>query len=211
MMIEKDINLPPDPARIMEGLRDTGYDFNTAVADIIDNSIAANASKVNILLEKDPAGEVFVYIADNGCGMNFEELKNAMKYGSAERNNKASLGKFGLGLKTASTAFCRCLSVISKVSDLVPRKVQWDLDYIAAKGEWILKQPELTMDESEYLKETAKEGTGTLVVWEQTDRLLNDCKSKAFVKSALKKVEQALEFHIAMVYQRYLDLNDERA
>ena len=64
-----DIKLPPDPARVMEGLRDTGYDFNTAVADIIDNSIAANATKINILREMDPSGEVFVFIADNGCGM----------------------------------------------------------------------------------------------------------------------------------------------
>ena len=78
-MNENDIMLPPDPARVMEGLRDTGYDFNTAVADIIDNSIAADAQNVNILLQMDPAGEIFVYIADDGCGMNFDELKNAMK------------------------------------------------------------------------------------------------------------------------------------
>lgn len=210
-MTENDINLPPDPARVMEGLRDTGYDFNTAIADIIDNSIAANANKISILLEMDPAGEVFVYIADNGCGMDFDGLKNAMKYGSAKRDNKASLGKFGLGLKTASTAFCRCLSVISKGDDLVTRKVQWDLDYIAAEGEWKLKQPELTNDETEYLEGTAQEGTGTLVVWEKIDRLLNDYKTKASAKNALKKVEKALEFHISMVYQRYLDLDDKRA
>ena len=141
-MSYEDIMLPPDPARVMEGLRDTGYDFNTAVADIIDNSIAANARNANILLDMDPSGNVFVYIADDGCGMDMDGLKNAMKYGSAERANKASLGKFGLGLKTASTAFCRSLSVISKGEDLIPRKVQWDLDYIAQTGAWNLKQPE---------------------------------------------------------------------
>ncbi|MEY8524875.1 ATP-binding protein [Lachnospiraceae bacterium 38-10] len=206
-----DITLLPDPARIMEGLRDTGYDFNTAVADIIDNSIAANASNVNILLQMDPAGEIFVYIADNGCGMNFDELKNAMKYGSAERNNRASLGKFGLGLKTASTAFCRCLSVISRDSDLIDRKVQWDLDYITTMGEWKLKQPEILPDETDYLNETAQSSTGTLVVWEKIDRLLNDHKTQSAAKNALKKVERSLEFHIAMVYQRYLDKKDDRA
>lgn len=206
-----DIMLPPDPARVMEGLRDTGYDFNTAVADIIDNSIAANATKVNILLEMDPSGEVFVYIADDGCGMDFEGLKNAMKYGSAERSDKASLGKFGLGLKTASTAFCRCLSVISKGTDLNTHKVQWDLDYIATAREWHLRQPDITEDELEYLEETAGEGTGTLVVWEKIDRLLNDYKTKAAAQNALNKVEQALEFHIAMVYQRFLDTADSRA
>lgn len=210
-MNDKDIMLPPDPARVMEGLRDTGYDFNTAIADIIDNSIAAGARNVNILLQMDPAGEVFVYIADDGCGMNFNELKNAMKYGSEERNNKASLGKFGLGLKTASTAFCRCLSVVSRGADMTERKVQWDLDYIASIGMWNLKQPEITPDENEYFAETIGDGTGTLVVWEKIDRLLNDYKTRAAAKNALKKVEQLLEFHIAMVYQRFLDRNDERA
>ena len=207
----EDIKLPPDPARVMEGLRDTGYDFNTAVADIIDNSIAANATKVNILLEMDPAGEVFVYIADNGCGMDFEGLKNAMKYGSAERDNRASLGKFGLGLKTASTAFCRSLSVISKGSDLTMRKVQWDLDYIASTGEWNLRQPLISADEIEYLKESAGEGTGTLVVWEKIDLLLNDYRTKAAAKKALSKVEQDLRFHISMVFQRFIDVEDNRA
>ncbi|HBA49052.1 MAG TPA: ATP-binding protein [Lachnospiraceae bacterium] len=209
-MNANDIILQPDPARVMEGLRDTGYDFNTAVADIIDNSIAANASKVNILLQMDPAGEVFVYIADDGCGMDFDELKNAMKYGSAERSNKASLGKFGLGLKTASTAFCRGLSVISRGKDMVERKVQWDLDYIAITGAWNLKQPEIVPDEIDYLNETAQNGTGTMIVWEKIDRLLNDCKTRAAAMKALKKVEQSLEFHIAMVYQRFLDKNDQR-
>ena len=153
-MNENDIMLPPDPARVMEGLRDTGYDFNTAIADIIDNSIAAHATQIDILLEMDPQGEIFVYIADNGCGMDFEGLKNAMKYGSAERTEKASLGKFGLGLKTASTAFCRSLSVISKGSDLKVRKVQWDLDYISQTGQWNLRQPEINEDEMEYLEES---------------------------------------------------------
>lgn len=206
-----DIMLPPDPARVMEGLRDTGYDFNTAVADIIDNSIAAKAEHIDILLEMDPNGEVFVYIADDGCGMDFDGLKNAMKYGSAERTDKASLGKFGLGLKTASTAFCRSLSVISKGPDLTPRKVQWDLDYIAETGAWNLRQPDINEDELEYLEETSGDGTGTLVVWEKIDRLLNDCKTKTSAKNALKKAEQALQFHISMVYQRFLDKSDNRA
>ena len=210
-MYENDIMLPPDPARVMEGLRDTGYDFNTAIADIIDNSIAAHATIIDILMEMDPKGDAFVYIADNGCGMDFDGLKNAMKYGSAERADKASLGKFGLGLKTASTAFCRSLSVVSKGKDLVARKVQWDLDYIAETGQWKLRQPEISDDEIEYLEEICGEGTGTLVIWEKIDRLLNDCKTKTAAKNALKKAEQLLRFHISIVYQRFLDAGDDRA
>ena len=104
---EEDFELLPDPERIVNGLRDTGYNFNTAVADIVDNSIAANATKINIEVNMDPNMQVKVYFADNGCGMDLDGLKNAMKYGSKERIEKNSLGKFGLGLKTASTAFCK--------------------------------------------------------------------------------------------------------
>src|SRR5689334_2040585 len=112
-MDDKEI-LPPDPGRMIEGLRDTGYEFNTAVADIIDNSIAAKATVVSVGINMDFRGEVRVSVADNGIGMDRVELLNAMKYGSSRRDDPASLGKFGLGLKTASTAFCRRLSVITR-------------------------------------------------------------------------------------------------
>ena len=105
--------LLPDPARMIEGLRDTGYEFVTAVADIIDNSIAAEATLVDVRINMDYRGNVRVCIADNGIGMDRDDLLNAMKYGSQRRDNPASLGKFGLGLKTASTAFCRRLSVLN--------------------------------------------------------------------------------------------------
>lgn len=90
---EEDFELLPDPERIVNGLRDTGYNFNTAVADIVDNSIAANATKINIEVNMDPNMQVKVYFADNGCGMDLDDLKNAMKYGSKERIEKNSLGK----------------------------------------------------------------------------------------------------------------------
>ena len=113
-MTDEEMILAPDPARIVEGLRDTGYDFNTAMADLVDNSIAANATLIKVKIDMTPNGTVKAYIADNGCGMNFDGLRNAMRYGSAQRTDPNSMGKFGLGLKTASTAFCRSLSLISK-------------------------------------------------------------------------------------------------
>ena len=62
----------PDPERVIEGLRDTGYDLNTAMADIIDNSIAANADIIRVTTNISPSNEITIYIADNGCGMDFE-------------------------------------------------------------------------------------------------------------------------------------------
>ena len=209
-----DIDNPPDPERVIEGLRDTGYDFNTAVADIVDNSIAANASKVDILVDMDPNNEVTVYIADNGIGMNLAELKNAMKYGSDRRPDPSSLGKFGLGLKTASTSFCRKLSLISRGDDNKVRKVQWDLDYVANHG-WKLKQIKVDEDELEILENTAEEGTGTLVIWENNDRFfLRDYKMRSAAQKALEKMidgTDGLRFHLSAVYQRFLDPSFEEA
>lgn len=78
MTIEK-IEVPPDVARISEGLRDTGYEFNTAIADIIDNSIAAGASVVDVRFATDFTGNIAVSVADDGCGMDRDGLINAMK------------------------------------------------------------------------------------------------------------------------------------
>lgn len=210
--IETDVDCPPDPERIVEGLRDTGYTFNTAIADIIDNSIAAHATKVDICINMDPHENVTVYIADNGDGMDLDGLKNAMTYGSKVRADLGSLGKFGLGLKTASTAFCRSLSVISRGNaDGDVRKAQWDLDYVAEVHKWKLKLPEVSLDELDMLNATAENGTGTLVVWEKVDRLLKSYSSRSYAQRALKTKIEDLEFHVAMVFQRFLDKTDDRA
>ena len=200
-----DIENPPDPERVIEGLRDTGYNFNTAIADIVDNSIAASATRIDILVNMDPQKEVTVYIADNGIGMNLAELQNAMKYGSDRRPDPSSLGKFGLGLKTASTSFCRKLSLISRGNDGQLRKVQWDLDYVAVKG-WKLKQLNVSEDEIEIFEQTAGNGAGTLVVWENNDRFfLRDYKQQGAAQNALNKMIDRLYFHLSAVYQRFLD------
>ncbi|MGF7011620.1 hypothetical protein M2145_001041 [Lachnospiraceae bacterium PF1-21] len=203
----------PDPERIVEGLRDTGYTFNTAIADIIDNAVTADASNIDIRIDLNPQNEVTVYIADNGYGMNEEGLENAMTYGSKKREDLKSLGKFGLGLKTASTAFCRSLSVITRGrEDSTVRKAEWDLDYIAQEHAWLLKKPEVDRDELEMLEITTKGEAGTLVVWRKIDRLfrVNYIRS-GNARAALKKMIDDLEFHLSMVYQRFLDKNDERA
>jgi hypothetical protein len=204
--------LPPDPERVVEGLRDTGYTFNTAMADIIDNSISAHATKIDIHVILDPNMNISIYIADNGIGMDQDSLENAMRYGSRRREENCSLGKFGLGLKTASTAFCRCLSLVSRVkNDDTVRKVQWDLDHIAKENKWYLKNLEPSVDEIELLNSTALDGSGTLVAWEKIDRLLRKYTTIGHSQNALKKIIDYLEFHISMVYQRFLDAKDERA
>lgn len=208
------LDVPPDPERIIEGLRDTGYEFNTAMADVIDNSIAAGAGNIDITIAMDFSGAVAVSVADDGCGMDRDGLVNAMRYGSKQRASQASLGKFGLGLKTASTAFCRRLSAVSRGSDGGGvKKATWDLDHIARVGRWELQLVEASRNETALLDTVAKGKTGTLILWENIDRLLKTYAKpdgKA-AKTALKRYEDELRFHVAMVYQRFLDSNDARA
>lgn len=203
----------PEASRIMEGLRDTGYDYNMAVTDIIDNSIAAGATKVVVSSIQDPGGEIRVTIADNGCGMSENELEDAMRYGSSPRENTHSLGKFGLGLKTGSTACCRRLKVITR-KDGEESCAIWDLDYIAEIGKWQLQFTSPNKQELKTLDQAADGGNGTLVVWENCDRILSarfsNSSTKAF-KNAFDKSNKVLRQYIAMVYQRFIDPNDARA
>ena len=205
MSVYQEIILEPDPARVMEGLRDTGYDFNMAMADLVDNSIAADATIVKVFLNPLPNSELKLYIVDNGCGMTMDGLMNAMRYGSNRRADASSLGKFGLGLKTASTAFCRSLSLLSRGADGVCNKVCWDLDEICRINKWKLLQPAISDDEMDLLDDVADGNTGTLVIWEKVDRLLKDYQRDGAKKTALKKILDSLEFHFSMVYQRFID------
>lgn len=212
--MSKNMELLPDPSRMIEGLRDTGYQFNTAVADIIDNSIAAFAENVHVNLEMDPLGGITIEFYDDGIGMNREDLINAMKYGSDPRVDAASLGKFGLGLKTASTAFCRKLVVISRADskDDFLRAI-WDLDHISRVNKWELQVDSPSEDEIKSIKTILGNGHGTLVIWQNVDRLLKRYADPGgvYAQNALKKISLSLKNHISTVFQRFLDVDDNRA
>jgi hypothetical protein len=199
---------------MIEGLRDTGYQFVTAVADIVDNSISAEATFIDISLEMDYRGNVELGIYDDGIGMDHDELVNAMKYGSSERPSPASLGKFGLGLKTASTAFCRKLIVISRnkaSKDLV--SATWDLDHIQHRKEWELLVNTPSKEQIEKFEKIIGKNNGTLVIWNKVDRLLKNYanQSGGHAKRALTKMEDDLHQHLSSVFQRFLDPKDSRA
>ncbi|WP_226528181.1 ATP-binding protein [Metabacillus niabensis] len=206
--------VPPHAIRTIEGLRDTGYEFNTAMADIIDNSIAANATNVEISIDMDFMGDITIFIADNGIGMNESGLVSAMTYGSPQRENQKSLGKFGLGLKTASTAFCRSLSVTTRDNGQSQIfKARWDLDHVADADDWELLFLNPSEQEIQMLENVSNNGSGTIVTWEKVDRLLKDYQdpSGTHARRALDKIVFSLREHVAMVYQRFLDSNYEEA
>lgn len=201
MSHEIDFDIAPSPGRLVESLRDTGYSFVTSVADIVDNSIAANATKVNINLELEFDGNLKLYIADNGQGMSSAELLNAMKYGSSKRHNPKSLGKFGMGLKTASTAFCRSLTVISRKEGKVESR-RWDIDEIINSNQWKLLSPDVDADDLAYL-DAITSGNGTLVVWDKIDRVVRSTDG-APDRKQVEKYRESLVVHLSGVFGRFI-------
>ena len=206
----------PNPARLVLGLRETGYDFNMAAADIVDNSIAADADRVCVKVEMNADGDQFVYFGDNGHGMDENDVWNALQYGAPVREDLASLGKFGLGLKTASTAICRRLTVISRKSPDSPLvKLAWDLDHIAETGNWEMLREDLEPHERDAWEELCASGTqtGTLVVWSNCDRLLSKkfaAPGGANAQNAIKRLRKSLRGHLGTIYHRFLDPGDDR-
>jgi hypothetical protein len=198
----------PDASRLIFGLRDTGYEPTTAIADIIDNSIAADATevKIQILLQTD--GRKFVFIGDNGTGMNADQLFNAMRYGAPKRANLKSLGKFGLGLKTASSSICKKFSIVSKdKSDSELKKLSWDLDHVAKKNAWEMIQEPVSSDEKDMFIRLCGD-TGTLVIWENCDRLLSSDYDEPGGQKESRAIDYRIEKikeHCGLVYHKFLD------
>jgi hypothetical protein len=203
------VEVQPDAARVINSLRDTGYSLETSIADLVDNSIAAGARRIAIRLEMDHLGDVQVSIADDGCGMDRTTLTNAMRYGSPSHPDPARLGKFGLGLKTASTAFCRLLEVNTR--DSAGGEVLsacWDLDEVARRNAWMLQFKTPGRDAIALLDEAAPSHSGTVVVWRKVDRFFGrDYKdpSGGHAKRALGKRESQLCDHLGVTFQRFLD------
>src|SRR6266508_1997992 len=132
----------PSAARLTESLRDIGYDFPAAVADIVDNSIAAGAERVEILIEFNGL-DSRVFIADDGAGMTGKGLIEALRYGSRRHYGRGDLGRYGLGLKTASLSQCRSVTVATRNSPEAFRVFVWtlDLDVVADTDEWLIFMP----------------------------------------------------------------------
>lgn len=199
----RDIELPPFAPLLMESTRAIGYSLETAIADILDNSISAEASKIEI--KYSPYDDPYLAILDNGIGMDKDELTNAMRYGSydstKERGEK-DLGRFGLGLKTASLSQCRRLTVVSKKNSIL-NSCSWDLDYINKTGKWSL----LILEDNEINKlpminELISSTNGTIVIWQTIDKITIDSKSLSEVM--IDRMEDVRK-HLSLVFHRYLE------
>lgn len=195
----------PSARRLINSLRDMGYDFAQAVADIVDNSIEAGATLVAIDVEFD-GDDSWVRIADNGKGMTAVELREAMRYGAERDYTDDDLGKFGLGLKTASMSQCQRLSVASRWNreraDV--SAYCWDLEHIDRTNRWEILPLERT-GLGPAIREPLKDTTGTVVLWQRLDRILG--YRHPYGEAARKRLSQMcrdLEAHLGMVFERFL-------
>lgn len=197
-----------DPARTIAGLRDMGYDFYTAAADIIDNSIAAGATdiKVSVVLHED--GRKMVMFGDNGSGMTETALRDALRYGSPPRPSAKSLGKFGLGLKTASSSCCKHFVVVTrtKASEKLVR-LGWDIELVESTNKWLMVRGEVSELETKLFQKLCGK-SGTLVVWSKCDRVLvknYDPPGGTAEQNAINKRTDKLIEHLSKVFHKFLD------
>jgi anti-sigma regulatory factor (Ser/Thr protein kinase) len=192
------IEASPRAALLIESMRDIGYTLETALADVVDNSITAGCSEVRLFADSE---HLRIGIMDDGEGMTHDELMEAMRPGSRsplERRKSADLGRFGLGLKTASFSQCRRLSVVTRKQG-VTSAAQWDLDHVASTDRWLVRIPDdpLTIPSAEFLGEQ-----GTLVVWENLDRFLSD-DPVGNTRNFVRRVAEARD-HLELVFHRFL-------
>ena len=200
----REVDATPYAASLIEGHRDFGYSIETALADIIDNSISAG-SRVVELIADTTADEPWIALADDGCGMTEAALVEAMRLGSKNPTNVRAaedLGRFGLGLKSASFSQCRSLTVLTR-RDGEKSCARWDLDRVATRNDWSLE----LIDNPEHVTgHHLLPVTGTVVIWEKLDRLsggyTHDRGKRA---DHLNEELSRAEYHLRLVFHRFLE------
>jgi hypothetical protein len=198
---------PPQANVLMNSMRSMGYSFESAIADILDNSISAQAHSIRINFPTEPS-YCYVSILDDGLGMSNDDLFNAMKYGSITDENKRSendLGRFGLGLKSASLSQCKRLTVISKINRDVSAYV-WDLDIIEDQRDWTIQElNQLEISDLPNIDTLLNQKTGTLVIWQNFDIIE---KSSGDIFTTLDSYKEKTANYISLIFHRFL--NDDK-
>lgn len=211
MPIGKSSTITPSAARLTESLRDIGYDFPAAVADIVDNSIMAGAARVDILIEFDGANSS-ITIADDGDGMTANGLMEALRYGTRRAYMRGDLGRYGLGLKTASLSQCRSVTVVSRSKHVAARTAvrNLDLDLIADWDEWLIVEP-VRDNAVDRAREWLGDGAGTVVIWRKLDRVLPEARPDGgWARRRLEGLASKTREHLGIVFHRFLEDADGR-
>lgn len=203
-MTQKTRHAPPKAGAMMEALRGLGYSTATALADIVDNSVSAGASEARLCFDWDGA-DSRISILDDGRGMSDAELEAAMTLGTInplDERAPTDLGRFGMGLKTASFSQCRRLTVASRREGEEIVCLRWDLDAIAADPESGWRMFEGPAPGSErFLESLDRQRSGTLVLWERMDRVVTPGSDLDHFADLADDVESRL----AMIFHRLIE------
>lgn len=199
----KRMEVIPSARRLIGSLRDIGYDLPVAVADLVDNSIAAGATTIQLDMCFEGA-DSWIRLSDDGSGMSEGALVEAFRFGTRRYYDADELGKFGLGLKAASLSQCKRLTVASR-STLRgrTRAARWDLDHIESTDRWEVIR--LRARDCVLATMPLRGTTGTVVLWERLDRILRFKSHRG--QRALHEftgLEKEIEEHLAMVFHRFL-------
>jgi hypothetical protein len=197
-----EINHPPDAPALLESMRSIGYSLESAIADLIDNSISAKCK--NVWIEFRPEPLPYVALLDDGNGMAEVVLENAMRHGSSNpltARDESDLGRYGLGLKTASLSQCRVFTVVSKTKEGV-FAYRWDLDRVLLRKAWtLLKLTSKEIESLAHVSELKKLKSGTLIIWESLDRMM---AGETSVERAMGQKMAVAREHISLVFHRYI-------
>ncbi len=207
--------IEPGAIHLMKSFRDIGYDFKTAIADLIDNSISAEADEVfvdiNFQTDESPS---HVVIADNGNGMNSEALKEAMRFAAArDYEHGKDLGKYGLGLKTASLSQCKILTVASKPKPKPGTQsrlsiMRWDIDEVYAEDKWTVLQPDVKdlekWEKNLFDQQQVLKTHGTVVIWTDLKELHPDLYNNNTKERCVTKIMKNVEQHLRMVFHKFM-------
>ena len=202
--MSKEVNNPPAAEVLMDSMRAIGYTFNAAVADIIDNSISAEATHVSIFVGPKPS-DIYLCFLDNGNGMDADELRVAMKYGSKgkdEERKEDDLGRFGLGLKSASLSQCTKLTVATKKDGKISADC-WDLAVVKARKGWVLLELEPTeISQLPHIQDLEAQEQGTLVIWQDFD-VIRQINNGSEYEGLLDNLYDACDY-LGLVFHRFL-------
>ncbi len=195
----------PNPKSTINSYRSFGYNISTAIADIIDNSISAKA--IEIRLEYKWSGQdSFISISDNGIGMNKDELVVAMTPGSKdpeEERSENDLGRFGMGLKSASFSQCKRLTCVTKKENSATLKRCWDIDFINLENEWQLLD---NVSDIKFLEKIENQKSGTLILWEKLDRIVGNAEiNNEIVKAAFYAEMISVKEHLSLVFHKFIE------
>lgn len=203
-MVQTRKNIPKADS-LIGSMRSIGYTFESAIADIIDNSISAHAKNIQLSFPTE-ASNCFVSIMDDGVGLTEDELFNAMRYGSTaceETRSDDDLGRFGLGLKAASLSQCKILSVVSK-KDGRTTAFQWNYNHILMSGEWdLIILPEKEQRSLPNYDVFNNQANGTLVVWQDFDVI--DKATNGQIFTTLCAYKETVSDYVSLIFHRFLN------